>query len=1603
MAAPERPTQGAEPEAAVEAPAAAGREGRGRRIALIVLGVAAALVLAVIGTLFVFTNTDYGRERVRRFALAQLQKQAHGFVRMGRVSGNLLEGLAVDDLSITDSAGAPFFAAQRVRVGYALRPFLSKKVFLHDVRLVRPVVVLDRQPGGRWNFERIFPGDTTQKADSAPGWGSWLRFDDVEVSQGHVVVRTPWAPNDTLSAAKRDSVVRLALGGGTRLEVVRVAGGYQKVSDFRQIDGRFPRIVLADPRTPVRRIEVASARLVAAPFRPPVADVRDVRGAFELTGDSLWFRGVSAAFPASRLVDGAGRYAFDSGDLRLTARGAPASFADFRWAYVPFPAEGSGTLDFAMAMTTPASDFQIRRADVRVGQSALQGDLGFEIARTVRFHDTDLRFQRFDTRLLEQLVPNLELPRNGLATGTLAMAGGFDSLGVDADLAFDDPSYGRSHLLAAGMVGFDSTAFRARDLRLTFAPVQVAMARIAMKDFPVAGVVNGTATMNGSTATRLVTVADLTHLDRGARSHVTGTAELRLGPGLEVPPAPAASPRVVRSGEFTYTARGARRRGTGRDRTPWVNVDLRLHPLSLVTVGRFAPSVGLRGAAAGPVRVTGSLADLAVRAPLTFSDGGALDVRGRVDLASAEKGYDLTAAAKLFNANAIVAKAPRTSLTMSAGAAGRGVDPATMRAVITADVQTSSYDSIPVDSARLRANIAGGLVRLDSSAVIGPSARALLNGSFGLAEGREGTLAYTVQVDSLAAFNRFLPAADTGIVAPRPRGAALALARARADSARAAERTAVERVATGGGVVTAETRRAAGAPPVRVDTAIAVPRDSLAGVVYAAGILRGGLSRYDVRGRAAIEGLVAYGNAARHGRLEYGLVGGGTPAMAVAAGAQLDSVSAGGFALDTIDARVTWRGGGAGTMAVVVRQENQHEYSARAEYSLKLDRNEVRWSDLALRFADTRWTATRPGAVRWGKRGVEIEELDLRNGPTGRIYVNGLLPTEGRGDLQVAIDNFQIGDLVALAQSDLEARGLVSLGLNFEGTTRDPSFRGALGVRDGDYRGSVLPELHSTFRYAGSRLQARAEASQPGTAPFMTAEGELPVNLALEGVTGPRLAPESPLTVDVVADSMPLDLIPRFTDVVSNVAGLARGTVRVRGTVNKPAIEGAVTVERAQAHMVALGVTMRGMNGAVRMTGDTVVIDSLVAYSGGRLLVRGGLGMKTLTAPSFDLYVVGNDVRVLDNDRGRVNLNTGLRLSGPFDSAYVAGAINAIYGVIYLPESQGKTVINAGDPAVFNVIDTSVVRNRELLPGQSPLLAGLRADVDVELGRDTWVRNKDANIEIYSDGPLRVHVDRRTQALTLTGVVSTERGEYQFLGKRFQIRRGSASFVGSPDINPTLQITGESPVQISGQQAFNIEVLIGGTLEQPRITLQSDRQPPLSQSDLLSYLAFSRSSSSLLQQGQSEGTSLTAPSGGSGTILGSTAQFATTRLASVALGVAVGELETGAARSLGADVFNITPSDVNSDLFRGRALGFLTQTQIEYGRYFVGSRLYVALQGTPAPVVPGAVVQYRANAGWRYEASFQPRFVLTDPSLGPQGTPPAFGSLGLSVVREWRF
>lgn len=1536
-----------------------------RRILTALAACIVLLIAAVLTGLLVFTNTDYGRERVRRFAESAIGGAAkHGVVRLGKVTGNLLEGFTIANVSIRDSAGAPFFVADSLSLTYGLRALLLKRLELNDVRVVRPLVVLDRPPGdsATWNYKAIFENDTPKAArdTSKAAFGDWIVLRNLAVVDGRFVLRSPWKPDSDLAGAARDSAIADAVAGRERVVVLRRDDGFQKVVELRDLNGVMPYLRLKHPDTKVARLEVARLSSVALPFHPPAAVVKNLTGALEFTSDSIWFRNLHAQFPGSR-VDASGRFIYDTNEFDLVLGAHLVALADVRWIMPRIPARGQGTMDFRLRWRGDTSTYIARRTDLAIDDARVGGDFAVSlVGDSLWFHDTDVRFSSVDTHLIEQVVPSLRIPRHGRLSGHTKLDGSPGLMRVDGDVAFDDARYGRSHVVAVGSVGTTGHGIRFRNLDVTLDPIQVGMARTFSPTLPIDGVLRGSARVNGQTDGRLLVRADLTHDDGGRRSRVAANATMLLG---------------------------SRR---------WFDIDARLLPLSLAEVGRFVPAVGLVGAAAGPVRLTGDPGNLRLESRLALPGGGHLDTRGTLDLASREMGYDLATNMRLFNAHSVLANAPPTSLTATAFARGRGFEPASMQAAFGANLATSTIDTVAIDSAFVRVAIANGLLHVDSATVSGPHTLLTLIGSFGLAPGKSGELRYAAAIDSLGALNRFLPAADTGIVAPRPRSYARALAQARADSAAAARATEIERLATGAAPPTL--------PPVPRPTPLR--RDSTSGTVRLAGVLRGGVQGFDMRGRAGAEDVVFRGNTMRRARFEYAWLGARTPRSALAVGASLDSVTAGGFALDSVELRSSYHAT-AGDVALAIYQRSGEEYSIGGDYTLHTGHNEVHLRDLTLRFDSTRWVAAHPSAIRWGTEGFFVDHFELTNGRGGRAFANGNIPPHGQGGLDIAIADFQAADLAALLQSDLDFRAMITTTARIEGTTAAPRFRAALGIADAMYAGTVVPDVRATATYAGPALTTHVEVVED-TREVAMADGTIPLNLG-SAAAGPML-PDAPIDITVRSDGLPLDLVSRFTDVVESVRGRAFGVVRMRGTLRHPSAAGALALQNGSVRLVQTGMTLTDMHAAIRLLADTIIIDSIAGRSGGRVLVRGGVGIKNLARPAFDLAITADNARVLDGDYGDLRADADITMEGPFERTAVTGRVVVRSGVIVVPESDNKQVISAHDPALFQVVDTAHVDESEVgLATPSPFMDNLRMDVTVRVDRDTWVRTSDANVEIYTTPgrDLEIHVNRRRRgAITIEGEVATDRGEYEFLSKRFQIRRGSAVFIGGRSIDPTLQITGEYEVRLAASPAVNIRVNIGGTLSRPNIALDSDAQPPLSQSDLLSYLAFGRATSSLLQL---EGSSLSGGGGGTN-LAGTGAQLATQQLAAVALGVFVDEFEGQAARTLGAAYVNVTPADLYTELARsGEISGFFKGTEVEVGKY-TDPRTFVAVQARLSTfasnpgdrAVPGIRVQRRLGRGFLIDASFTPRYI-PQPSTLERVTPKSTGVFGTFLSREWRF
>src|SRR2546423_4223048 len=712
----------------------------------------------------------------------------------------------------------------------------------------------------------------------------------------------------------------------------------------------------------------------------------------------------------------------------------------------------------------------------------------------------------------------------------------------------------------------------------------------------------------------------------------------------------------------------------------WVDMDARMHPLSLVTFGRIAaPTIGLRGNASGQLRMRGSLNNMAINSQMTIAGGGGfVDVRGTMDLASRVTGYNLEFTTRDLKGETVVAKLPSTDLTGTGSARGRGFDPATMQAQLVADLATSRIDTANIDSAKVRVALANGVARFDTLAVGLPQGIVEAKGTFGLSAAHTGALTYHVAIDSLSRFAGLI-SKDTSTVRPRPGILAARVAKAKADSSRLARATEVERAATGMQL-----------PRTVVDTPQSIHKNDISGSIRADGVATGNIRNFSLKGTASGTDVVARGNSVGSFTAGYDWLNARTPQSVVNIDAQARGVHAAGFALDSVGAKLTYHKPN-GTLQLVVNQADQRTYSADAAFTLDKVRNDLKLNNLKLQFDTSVWASTRVASLHWGQAGVAVDSLELRNAANnGRIFVNGFVPKQGNANLDVAVDNLNVGDVLALTQSDINARGLVNLNVHATGTLENPQFKGTFGATDLLYNGTTVPEVHGNVQYANQTLSGRAEAMRAGQQPFLIAEGTVPVNLALTGVSGSRFPADRQIALNITADSLPMDLVPTvFSNYVSNLKGQMSTSFKVAGTLNHPQLTGQFSLHGGQARVVMAGITLNQIEASVRMLGDTVVIDSIAANNKGRIILTGGIGLKSLTAPSFDLKLFTSSAEVLRNDHGRLVVRANLAMTGPYKDTHVTGDVRIREGVVNIPPPENKNLVGTADPALLNVLDTA--------------------------------------------------------------------------------------------------------------------------------------------------------------------------------------------------------------------------------------------------------------------------------------------------------------------------
>lgn len=1533
---------------------------RVRRVARNVLLGLGAVVLLLVIVVVVLATTPWGNERVRRIVVSQANDRLTGTLDVERLRGNLFTGATLTGVAVVDSAKQPVFSARRVKMDYALLPLLRRHVVIEKLVLDTAAMVFDKRPGQRWNFQALMKSSGAAKDTSRHGVPP--QIGEVVIRDGRFTWRRPWRPDSNLPADRRDAAIAAALGASARSRTERVAGGFQRVLYYHDINADLPKIRLAHDGQPTQ-VRIGSLSMIAEPYRPPVIDVRSLTGLLYASKDSLWWHDAKMALPSSR-VTGNGRIGFNRSGITMQLTAAPFAFADFRWLNPKLPTDGKGGLTFALHTHGDTAEYGVQDAHVTYRDAIVAGD-----ARIMRVHPplgeatvvvrgADLTVSQLGTDIVRQLAPSARLPRGGTIDGHLALQGPLDALTVNADVSYADARTGTSRVTANGTVGL-AHGVRARELHVRLLPLQLALLDAVGLHAPVHGTVTGAAVVSGSARTGWDISGDLTHVNRGATSRLAGSGR--------------------------YRPAGKR-----------ISADVALRPLTLAIVNAFAPGADLHGSVTGHVRAEGTTSALRLSGDLaSTSGGGSISGTGVVTLNGKRTSYDVSAALDTFNAGAFTSRVPSTRLNGTVTARGRGTTPATMEAAFSANLVRSRYDTFSVDRLLARGAVSSGVLRADTVFAALDGARASASGTLGLVAGRDGALHVTLAVDSLGALRPWIGSSDTSRAAVAPARQGAVLAAARADSTRRAEASRIMKLALG-------------LPPgeeLIVDTLVGIPRDSLAGSLVVEGTLRGNVKKLGVDADARGRGIVARGNAVARLDVHASSADVRSKEAPLAFRVEADSVRTGGRWFNAITATGEKRGNRV-TAEVRVRQDSLTSYAVLGGYERPASGvQRVHLDSLSAQFDTLTWRLAHPGALSLDHGAITVDSIDLRSSAGGRLLANGNVPKEGAVNLRVVAEGVRVTTVLRALQREVDATGVIAASAQVSGTRAEPEISADARLREAAYRGTPAPDADVSLRYVNRQLTVGGAAHDSAGRELATLRALLPVNLALASVSGSRRLAGS-ISADLMLDSLELASLPLESRAVTNVHGRTMGEVQVRGTWREPEYRGHVALRSGGLTLGLTGMTLSGAVADLRLAGDSLHLDSLVARARGTLRAAGSMDLTDRAHPFVRATATLRELRVLDNTRGLVDADGEISAVGPLDAVHVTGRAEMLHGFVALKQFR-KDLLRVKAPgalSTFAVWDTTTPPEqaaRSAALRAQPHRIGMIADLALQVDRGNAYRNKpDVSLGFLTEGAeeLRAHIDTRSDDAWAIGFVRVSGGLAIFRARRFTPERGSLTFTTYTNAPGIVQDVAERNVWEPGRGMMPLQFLTGGTSKAPAVGLEAGSLFPIRGRELNGYLTMGRAHTSLLQQ---SGSSLAGSASWSGQLAGETGALARRQQAATALGVVLHDIGTGATKEFNLDAFSVSPADVPTELVFGKT-GGVRGALVEGGRFVTVDR-YVAGELRLTRGIPGARLSQRFDGGrYQLDIGIEPRFLFVGPEdLGITHPTVRTGVGGVFLTRNW--
>ncbi len=405
-------------------------------------------------------------------------------------------------------------------------------------------------------------------------------------------------------------------------------------------------------------------------------------------------------------------------------------------------------------------------------------------------------------------------------------------------------------------------------------------------------------------------------------------------------------------------------------------------------------------------------------------------------------------------------------------------------------------------------------------------------------------------------------------------------------------------------------------------------------------------------------------------------------------------------------------------------------------------------------------------------------------------------------DLTISLNKLNLEEITSVVPYMPNITGLVDGDYHYVEEGEHFTISSSMTVNQMTYEGNPMGNLGTEFVYMpledGSHF----------------IDGTLAVEGQEVGTVSGTYAPDRKDAIDMVFSlkRLPMSLVNGFIpDQLFGFKGYGEGDLSIKGSLERPKVNGEVFLDSCHMVSVPYGIDMRFSNDPVRIVGSHLLLENfeMYAYNENPLNMAGDIDFTNLDKIRMNVRMRADNFKLIDakeNSRsvayGQAFVNFFGRIDGPLDQLKMRGKLDVLgtTDLNYIMRDTPLTTDNQLDELVkfTDFSDTTqTVVNR-------PPLNGFNMDMTVDVSKGAHVMaylnaDKTNYIDLMGGGTLRMMYDTADD-LRLTGRYTLSNGEMKYSLpiiplRTFTIQDGSyIEFTGEP-MNPTLNITATEHVK----------------------------------------------------------------------------------------------------------------------------------------------------------------------------------------------------------------